>query len=722
MAAALLTRAALVYADDLQPPPTTQFPKMTVSDTEDEGYAVPRATSATKTDASVTQTPIAVQVVPQQTMQDQQATRLQEAVLTNVSSMAAAPNGLSDNTNFTIRGFNTGTNVYRDGLLLPYTMNIDPVNLDAIEIVKGSGAALYGRMGAGGLVDLITKQPLDAARYTVAEQFGSFGLTRTTADLTGPVDSGKTLLYRLTGDFTHADSFIDYENSRNIFVSPSITFRPSERFVINIQAEYQDVRNVDSDPNVPAIGNRPANIPTSTYLEDPGITTRYPDTSDNKLIGYRWIYSFDSNWNLTNRLVYYNSDQHVSNMYFSFVSTNGVGANALQYGGAGVQTFTTNLELTGKFELAGTVNSVLLGADHLHFRETFNGIYDYDAQNINIFDPQPSYGTTSLASALDPSNGFALISKQSWNGVYAQDLISAAGDRIHLLIGGRYDWATTGSGLAFGDPNAWADANSSYLSFREGGFSPRVGLSVQATPWATFYANSASSLSMSNASAGTDAAGNPLPPQRARQWEAGVKTELFEKRLYATAAYYDIRLDHVPVAIPGSPGEFYLTGQQASRGVEIDINGRVADGFDLIANYSHDLANVTRGYQPDPADPQDTAELPIVGKLLPAVPKDTGNLWAKYSGLSRWNFAGGLNWTGQQLGDQANSFAMPSKTLLRAMVSHEVYVAGKRLLLQLNVENLLNERYFYGSTAYSNRYSLTPGAPRSVIGSVRLEL
>ena len=408
-------------------------------------------------------------------------------------------------------------------------------------------------------------------------------------------------------------------------------------------------------------------IALSTYLEDPGITTRYPDTSDNKLIGYKWTYSFNNNWNLTNRLVYYNSDQHVTNMYFSFVSPDGVGGNALQYGGAGVQTFTTNLEHTGKFDLAGTINAVLLGADHLRFRETFNGIYDYDAQNINIFDPQPSYGTTSLASALDPSNGFALISRQGWNGAYVQDLISAAGDRIHLLIGGRYDWATTGSGLAFGDPTAWADANSSYQNFREGGFSPRVGLSVQAARWASVYANSSTSLSMSNASAGTDAAGNPLPPQYAKQWEAGVKTEFFERRLYATAAYYNIRLDDVPVAIPGSPGEFYLTGQQASRGIEIDIDGRVADGVDLIANYSHDLANLTKGYQPDPADPQDTAELPIVGKLLPAVPKDTVNLWAKYSGPNYWKIAGGANWTSQQQGDQSNSFAM---------ISHRVGAAG----------------------------------------------
>ena len=686
------------------------------------GYAAETAIAATKTDLPIILTPIAVQVVTQQTLQDQQITRLQDAVATNVSSLSLAPNGLSDNTNFTIRGFNTSTNVYRNGLLLPYTMNIDPVNIDSVEVLKGSAAALYGRMGAGGLVDYIIKQPLDSAHYSFDEQLGSFGLTRTTADFTGPIDGGKTLLYRLTADFTHADSFVNYENSRNIFVAPSITWRPSSRFAINIQGEYQNVHNVDSDPNFPAVGNRPANIPISTYLEDPGVTKAYPDTSDNKFIGYKWTYSLSSDWHLTNRLGYYDADQHVTNMYFSYFTSDTQGVNSFQYGAAGVKTFTTNLELTGKFSIGGTTHSLLIGVDHLHFREFFNGIYDSSAQNIDITNPQASYGSINLTNELNPNNGFALISTQSWNGIYAQDVVSAANERIHLLFGGRYDWAQIGSGFAIFDPTAWADANSGYQNFKDHGFSPRVGLSIQATPWAAVYGNVSNALSMSNAASGTDTSGNPLPPERAKQWEAGIKTQFFGNRLLATTAYYDIRLSNVPVAVPGSPGEFYLTGQQRSRGIEVDVNGRVTNGLDVIANWTHDIARVTQGYQPNPSDPQDTAELPLAGQRLAAVPKSSFNLWAKYSGLKGWNLAGGLNWVGAQKGDQANSFEMPAFIVLRGMINHEMLLAGKRVVLQVNCDNLLNERYFYGGTAYSNRYSLTPGTPRSVTGSIRVEL
>lgn len=685
------------------------------------GYVTNDAIAATKIDLPVIQTPLAIQAVTQQTMRDQQVIRLQDAVATNVSSMALAPNGLSDNTNFTIRGFNTGTNVYRNGLLLPYTMNIDPVNIESVEVVKGSAAALYGRMAAGGLVDYLTKLPQDTAHYVLEEQLGSFGLTRTTIDLTGPLDAGKTLLYRLTGDFTHANAFVNYENSRNIFLSPSITWRPSDRFAITIQGEYQNVHNVDSDPNFPAVGARPANIPISTYLEDPGVTQAHPDTSDNKFIGYKMTYKLSGNWRLSNRLGYYDADQHVSNMYFSYFYSDTQGVNSFQYGAAGVKTFTTNLELTGKFKLGGVTNTVLIGADYLHFREFFNGVYDPSAQTIDITNPQPSYGAINLANELNPDNGFALISTQSWYGLYVQDVVSMANDRVHLLVGGRFDWAQIGSGFAIFDPAAWADANSGYENFKDHGFSPRVGLSVQVTPWASVYGNFSRALSMSNAASGTDAAGNPLPPEHAEQWEIGVKAEFFAKRLTATLAYYDIRLNDVPVAINGSPGKYYLTGQQASRGLEIDVAGRLTEGLDVIANYTHDIARVTQGYQPNPSDPQNTAELPVVGALLPATPKDIFNLWAKYSGLKSWSFAGGLSWTGQQQGDLANSFQMPSYAVVRGMISHDLRIDGKRVVLQLNFDNLLNARYFYGGTAYSNRFSLTPGAPRAVTGSIRIE-
>ena len=606
---------------------------------------------------------------------------------------------------------------------MPYLQNVDTANIENVEVLKGPAAALYGRMPPGGLVDFVTKTPLDRPYYSIEQDIASFGQARTEFDLTGPLDASKTWLYRLSGDFTRADSFVNFENSQNILLAPALTFRPSDRFQITVQGEYQNVRNVDSDPNFPAIGNRPAQIPISTYLEDPGVTKRYPDTMEREFIGYNWVWNLANDWKLTNRLAYNNLDQNVTNMFFASVDNTGQGVNSLMLGKAGEQTFSTNLELTGKQQTGPLDHALLVGTDYLYFHTFFNGSYDYNAQNINIYNPFASYNTINLTSALDPSNGFALLGTQSWYGVYAQDTISAFNDRVHLMIGGRYDWANTGSGSAFGDPNAWADANSSYASARDGGFSPRIGLSVDALPWATIYGNYSKALGPSNVTSGVTTSGAPLGPQWATQEEVGVKTQFFDRRLTATLAFYNITQDNVPVAT-AAPGVYTLAGQANSRGLELDVAGKLGDNWDVIANYTHDIAKVTKGYGFNPADPQDNAELPVIGSVLPAVPTDMGSLWIKYTGtgeLAGWQYGAGVTGVGQAQGDLANSFQMPAYSVVRGMISRQFNINRVRLTAQLNLDNALNQVYFYGATGYSNRTSLTPGTPRTIKASLRAE-
>ncbi|HUN92025.1 MAG TPA: TonB-dependent siderophore receptor [Burkholderiaceae bacterium] len=711
-----LTQACVVCAQAQESP--SLAPVVVTATSPSTDYNVPNAVSATKTDTPIRDTPFAVQVVSEQTIRDQQATRIQDAILGNVSSVAANANGLSDNTNFTIRGFNTGPNVYQDGLLMPYSMNVDTANIRVIEVLKGPAAALYGRMPPGGLVNYATKQPQDTPYYALQETVGSFGTTRTEVDLTSAIDERKTLQYRLDADYTRANSFVDFENSRNVFFAPSISYRPTDRFDVTIQGEYQHVSNVDSDPNFPAVGNRPAAIPISTYLEDPGVTVPNPDTMTKKFVAYHWTYRLGGDWQIVNRLAYNDLPEHVTNMYFASVSSTGDGINSLQYGPAGVQTLSTNLELTGSVRTGGIDNRLLFGVDRLRFSEFFNGTYDYAAQSINVFNAQAAYDTVDLASALDPNiNGFALLSKQSWTGVYAQDMIAGFGDRMHLLVGGRYDHSVTGSGIGFGS-TAWAQTTGGFVQASDSGFSPRIGLNVHVLPWASVYANYSRSLSLSNVAAGVTVTGQPLSPQWSVQKEIGWKSEFLDKGLAASFAYFDITQNDIPAAVPNTTGVFYLIGQARSRGFEFDLTGRLNANWSVIATLSHDVAKVTQGYTSNFVNVS-------AGSYLPAVPVNMATAWVRYTGTSSlpgWRLALGVSAVSQAQGDPVNDMQIPGYAVCRGMVGYDFTLKGKKLTAQLNVDNALNQRYFYGSTAYGNAYSLTPGTPRSVMASLRAEL
>jgi iron complex outermembrane recepter protein len=749
------------------------------------GYNVQTATSA-KLDAPILQTPIAVQVVTRETLDDQPAFNINDSIVSNASSLALMPTGCSDQQNIVIRGFPTGSNqiaqVYRNGLLDPNEFCSSPANIQAVEVVKGPASVLYGRSEPGGLIDFITKQPLETPYYSVMEQAGGFGSSRTFVDATGPLTPDKVWLYRIDGEFTHDNSFVNYVWSQRAFGSAAIAYRPTQDFKANLRVEYQDSANIDNQPNFPAYGNHPAQIPINTYLEDIGFTGANPDHSMKRYVNFDWSYDVNKDWNITNRFAYNNSRNMTSNNFFAClsnppypdatgnfgaacsgaygytpVSLPGTGWNSMQWGADVARSITANLELKGKVWTGFFQHSLLVGTDHLSFSDVDNFTNAYVPTQINIF--APTYGNGGLLySAANPNAGFgygpftcpnyatgglnlgyqcstlALIKKQEWQGFYGQDLISFYDDKIHVLLGGRYDIASaaTGTGVSLSPyvNNALAVANLPGTAFGNYGttgdhfFSPRVGVVLQPLPWFSIYGDYTESYGLNNGlNVATSA---PLPSQQAVQWEGGVKAEFFDKKLTATAAFFDITKTNIATENPQDPtGATYDLLSARSRGVEVDVSGRINQNWSVIANFSHIDARVTKGEGFNPNDPLDLQnDLPVAGNRLPGVPDNTGNVWIKYDADGQFkglSGAVGVSRIGTAQGDYANSFIMSAYTMVKLMAGYRFQVGKRWITAQINVDNLTNSTYFYGFTQYSNRFSMTPGAPRSVLGTLRME-
>ena len=221
------------------------------------GYNATSATSALKMDTPILQTPVAVQVVTRETMDDQQAITVADSIMTNSSGVQPYASYTEE---YKVRGFTTWP--YRNGLQQFSTNYIDTANVQSIGVLKGPAAILYGRVEPGGIIDIVTKRPLETPYYSVQEQIGSYGLTRTTVDATGPLTADKSLLYRFNGDYYREElrSAIS-SNDRQVFLAPTISWRPIEQFKINVDFEYQHRVYVDDYPLFPAVGGAPAQIP-----------------------------------------------------------------------------------------------------------------------------------------------------------------------------------------------------------------------------------------------------------------------------------------------------------------------------------------------------------------------------------------------------------------------------------------------------------------------------
>lgn len=671
------------------------------------GYRPPSSAPTTlKTDTPLMQTPMSVQVVTRQTMDDQQAISLSDAVVANVSGVTVTPSFFDI---IKVRGFNTFGSTYKNGLQEYRYRYYDTTNLQSIDVIKGPAAMLFGRMEPGGIVNMVVKRPLETPYYSIEQQVGSYGLTRTTVDATGPVTEDKSVLYRFNGEFFRSDSYRDFVTDRNVLIAPTISLHPIEQFRMNIDFEYQNRVWVDDYPIFPAFAGGPANLPRSRYLQPTLINKTLLDNFDKKRIAYDWTYDFLPGWSLTNRLSYSNVGLQTNNVFpLGFVQDTGVLIRSLTINpGFTDKMFATNLDLKGKFSTGPLEHSILVGFDHFNFFNPLYSGFQPSGTSVNVYNPN-YYQFENIYQRPN-----FIVNGAKWTGVYAQDMISFFDDKVHVLLGGRYDWAETTTSRMRSSPYL---ASATYWSSYDKGFSPRVGVVYQPLPWLSLYGNFTQSLGANQVTTLNET----LPPQRGEQFEGGVKAELLDKRLLLTMAYFDITKTNVPVVDPRNAAYTYTIGKARSQGFEFDLTGRIDDNWSVIANYTHDDVRTVVGTATDPQTAY-SRQIAVSGSILPGSPRNYGNVWIKYDAdgdLNGLSLAGGVNVSSDQFGDTANSFVLPSYALVNGMISYTTKIADYNVTAQLNVRNIGDVTYY---PAAASRLLIKTGTPRTFLGSLRVE-
>ena len=111
-------------------------------------------------------------------------------------------------------------------------------NTESVEVLKGPAAILYGMVDPGGMVNVITKQPLATPYYSAQQQFGSYDFYRTTMDATGPLTKDDTLLYRMNLSYENSGSFRDFVKNENVYVAPVLKWNISPRTQVTLEMEY----------------------------------------------------------------------------------------------------------------------------------------------------------------------------------------------------------------------------------------------------------------------------------------------------------------------------------------------------------------------------------------------------------------------------------------------------------------------------------------------------
>ncbi|MGZ8160117.1 MAG: TonB-dependent siderophore receptor [Methylobacter sp.] len=666
---------------------------------DNKDYKITNAVTATKTDTPLMQTPVSVKVVSRQVMKDQQAITVDQ-VLRNVSG---AVSGVGGSGTFFLRGFGN-YNVYRDGYKnqSQWAQTEDLANVERVEVLKGPGSILYGRTEPGGLINFVTKQPLDTPYYSLSQQFGSFDLYRTNVDVTGPLTANKDLAYRFNLGYQTNNTFQEFGSEERIFVAPSLRWNISDQTTSTLKVEYSDIKE-NGRGMVPLLGNRPANIPRERNLGDPWNFQE----DEYTMVSLNTEHAFNDAWKLRHR---FNFSNYALTMSGRMAAGGGTGSAAPATGNVFRAFFAQNidgddyqhnffnaLELTGKFKTGFAKHTLLVGGDYYRsdYRATSAGFSLATRDTTNLYTPVHQTGAPTIFPATVSTANFTL----PWFGLYAQDQVELPYN-FHLLGGLRYDNAET-SGTSIG-PDGGPIKDSSYDQV-----SPRGGLVWQPIPELSAYGSYTENFGAAN-NFWTD---KPLPPQTAQQWETGIKTELFDGRFSGTIAYFDLKKQNVPVQV--DPRTTLAIGEAESRGIELDLTGEILPGWNIIGAYA---------YTPFAKTLKGSTGAGMDGKRLHNAPVNNGSLWTTYEFqrplLRGLKVGAGAQAVGQREIGYTETAQAPGYVSANLMVSKLWKVGASRLTTQLNVDNLLDKTYT--ASTQSNGLS-SYGAPRTFMGSIKIE-
>ncbi|WP_085533884.1 MULTISPECIES: TonB-dependent receptor [unclassified Pseudomonas] len=684
--------------------------------TEDTGsYTTGAMQTASKLALTARETPQSVTVITRQRMDDQNMKTLED-VLKSTPGISVTKDGPQRPT-FYSRGF-TIENLMTDGLpndlshYLSRDMNSTPdmAIFDRVEVVRGATGMMQGAGSPSAAVNMVRKRPTATPRVTVTGSAGSWDNYRTEFDASNALNDSGTLRGRIVTAYQTKDSFQDFTSSeRSVFYGiTEADLNEDTTFTFGIS--NQNANNNTAWGGLPvAKDGSDLHLKRSTYL---GSDWEYWD-QDNTTAFTRLEYRFANNWKM---LLAASRSWSDLSMLGSIPERMGpdydeFGQNIGRYDYKDKQSSYDGY-VTGPFSLFGRTHELVVGASKREL--TFNG----KGLPIDLETHTDLNNPSGIPKPDMSANPWTQHRTSELEGTYVTTRLNLTDD-LKLILGGRLDWykydvTTTWNGKpsASSLPNKvtrhltrYAGAiydldehHSVYVSYTDI-FKPQTEL---------------------------DTSNNALKPIEGKNYELGIKGEYFDGSLNASAAIF--RIDQENRAKEVSPNQctpagttcYEAAGEVRSQGIELEINGSLAPGWELGAGYTYASVKYTKDSNPDNK-----------GRLYDTdIPRHVFKAFTTYQlpgDLNRWTIGGGVYRQNTIYNQGTNFYDTTSKfrieqeayTLVDLMTS---YKASEHVDIRLNINNVFDKKYYQSigtNTVYGiNQY----GDPRNAMVTVRWSL
>lgn len=718
-----------------------------------------RETTIDRLPQEVQDTPQAIHVISEQTLEQQGVTTLEQA-LRNVPGVTVeiGEGGALNGDQFRIRGFSSQTDITQDGLRDFGVYTRDTWNTESVEVFLGPSGETFGRGNFAGTINSTTKTPVLGDFITLHGELGMGLHARTTADINRKI--GDTTAVRLNLMYTDTEPVDrDGPESKRWGIAPSIAFGLGTDTEFSLAYFHQQDDRVP-DYGIPVIAKAvgssesgPAPVDRSNWY---GTSLDHDDTTADTLtarLSHRaapWLVVHnDTRLGIYSRDFLPTAPSCNAACVSALLDGNPATVAMASRGGPstptfsdqwGIQNITTGI---ADFELGGFRNQAVFGLDAAHeYAERQSTVTEGLARPsaVSMENPSTAEWSQILRDGTDretDATSFSVFaSEQFW---FTKE--------VSLLVGLRwehYEIDTTAinpfcgtSGATTPEcpvlstaptettPGAYVLRSSPEVteaSVQESLWSPRASLVWEPTENQTYYLSwSRASEPATGTTAGnstnpvsTTQAVQDLEPTTSETFEAGAKLNFFGGRLGTGLTLFQVERDNSK-EIDETTNTVTASGQGIrNRGVELSLTGRLTEAWTVQAAY----AFIDSEYR-DFGNSNPVVNANMKGREVNNVPRNAVNIWTTYVPVDAVTLGAGVRYHDEMFISQSynattgvlSTADAPYYLAVDAMAQYRV---SDGLAVQVNGYNLFDREDNYDQTR-SNR--LVPAAGRTVIFS-----
>ncbi|GGA26905.1 ligand-gated channel protein [Acinetobacter modestus] len=729
-----------------------QLPTIHTQAEQEQGLKVDQSSNS-KFVVPLLDTPKSVSVISKQLIADTQVTSLSDALRTIPGiTLGAGEGGNPNGDRPFIRGYNSESSMYVDGIRNSTSQNREMFAVEQVEVTKGSASALGGAGTSGGSINMISKVAKKGDALEGSVSSGTDNYARISLDGNKDFNNGVAARVVVMGHQNEKAGQHDGAEYKRAGIAPSITFG-LDTATRGTLSYYYLKTNDEPDSGIPyqydtikkVTAGKPVDVKQGTYY---GWKDRDFQKQENQIGTFKLEHDLTDNLVLSNTAVYSKSkndylwtqpDDSQGNI------VNGQVWRRVNTNLTNTDSFTDQLTLTGKFNTGSLKHSFNTGAEYAK--------QESDRGTNLVTDPNTSKiggsGTTNACSLIN-SNGWCTSldnpnSGDAWLGnikanpnvtkitsktqsVYVLDNITITPQWL-LDLGVRWDKFETdvqynkdsGSGATL------IKAGTKYSSSNDF-FNYQAGLTFKPVENGAIYISYATSANPVGVDAGDGSEGisvpgrnttdeqsraiNNLKPEEVKTYELGTKWDVLNEKLNLTAAIF--RTEKENTRALDTDGFTRNIGKTRVDGIELGVNGNITEKWAVSAGYTYlDSEIVDAGFVKDTSGKY--VPSPTNGNQIQNVAKNSATLWTTYQVLPVLTLGAGAVAMDKVYGDAANTKWVPGYVRYDAMARYNV---NKNVDLQLNVNNLSDKRYF--TKAYTSHYA-TEAEGRSAVLSVNFK-